>query len=306
MNDSTETTLPAPRAPLFSDVQSPTFGWRNFLAAVFVLLAAFSLPLRDLAKFSFESELYSHLLLVPMVSVYLVWLRRSLLPAQSAPDYRLALLPFILGGALLVLRFSTAPVPENALAFSTLALVLFFWGLCALFLGKELLRAIIFPLGFLVFMAPFPTAVVAWIETALQHASADAAYGFFTVAGTTMFRQDTFFQLPGMKLLVAPECSGIHSTLALFITSLVAGYLFLRSPVKRVVLALVVIPLAIVRNGLRIFVIGELCVRVGPEMIDSYLHRHGGPIFFALSLIPFSAILWLLFKSERRPSPVRS
>jgi len=65
----------------------------------------------------------------------------------------------------------------------------------------------------------------------------------------------------------------------------------------------VVLPIALARNGLRVFVIGELCVRIGPEMIDSYIHHHGGPIFFALSLIPFSLVLLWLVKADRRARP---
>jgi hypothetical protein len=49
-----------------------------------------------------------------------------------------------------------------------------------------------------------------------------------------------------------------------------------------------VMPLAIVRKGFRILVIGLLCVHIGPHMKDSFIHHRGGPIFFALSLIPLS------------------
>jgi exosortase/archaeosortase family protein len=105
---------------------------------------------------------------------------------------------------------------------------------------------------------------------------------------------------------VAPQCSGIHSSLALFILSLLAGHLFLRSRWKRATLALAVIPLALLRNGFRVFTIGQLCVHIGPEMIDSYIHRHGGPFFFILSLVPFCILLFFLMKSDRllrQPAP---
>ena len=72
----------------------------------------------------------------------------------------------------------------------------------------------------------------------------------------------------------------------LFITSLLASHLFLESPWRRIVLVAFVIPLGIVRNGFRILVIGLLCVHVGPQMIDSVIHRRGGPLFFVLSLVP--------------------
>jgi exosortase/archaeosortase family protein len=107
------------------------------------------------------------------------------------------------------------------------------------------------------------------------------------------------FQLPGFSMEVAPECSGIQSSLVLFLTSLLAGHLFLRTPWKRAVLILAVIPLGILRNGFRIFTIGQLCMRLGPEMIHSPIHRQGGPVFFALSLMPFFLLLIVLWKSDQ-------
>jgi len=62
---------------------------------------------------------------------------------------------------------------------------------------------------------------------------------------------------------------------------------------------LVVIPLGILRNGFRIFVIGQLCVHIGPQMLYSAIHRQGGPLFFALSLVPFFLLLIVLRKSDR-------
>lgn len=289
-----------------ADVANLLAEHRKFLIATAALVAAFSWQLFQLAKFSLESPLFSHALLVPVISAYLVWQMRANLPAPSPADPRLAIAPFMAGGACLVVWLTSPMNLEDRLAYSILALVLFFGGVCALFLGRQTVRAIVFPLGFLLLMAPFPTSLTEWIESVLQDWSALSAYVFFSAAGTSVFRHETFLQLPGMKLLVAPECSGVHSTLALFITSLLAGHLFLKSPWRRTVLALVVFPVAIFRNGLRIFVVGELCVRVGPEMIDSYIHRKGGPIFFAISLIPFCLALWFLIKSEQRKTPAPS
>jgi exosortase C (VPDSG-CTERM-specific) len=148
-------------------------------------------------------------------------------------------------------------------------------------------------------MVPFPTPVHIAIETFLQHGSAAVAYAFFQVSGMPVFMDNLYFQLPGFDMQVAPECSGIHSSLALLITSLAAGQLFLRSPWRRAALAAFVIPLALIRNGFRVFTIGQLCVRISPDMIESWIHRQGGPVFFALSLIPFSFVLYYLYRSER-------
>jgi exosortase/archaeosortase family protein len=100
---------------------------------------------------------------------------------------------------------------------------------------------------------------------------------------------------------VAQECSGIRASWVLFITSVVAAYLLLRSPWRRVALLVAVIPLAMLRNGFRILVIGLLCVHVGPHMIHSVIHQNGGPLFFALSLVPLFLLLWWLRKGEVHP-----
>ena len=60
-------------------------------------------------------------------------------------------------------------------------------------------------------------------------------------------------------------------SLILLITSLLAGSLFLRGPWKRTVLAVAVIPLGLLRNGFRIFAIGQLCIAIGPQMIKFWI-----------------------------------
>ncbi len=131
-------------------------------------------------------------------------------------------------------------------------------------------------------------------------ASADAAALYFTVAGTSFVRHGTVFELPGIVLQVDQACSGIHSSWALFITSILASHLFLRSPWRRIALVAFVIPLGVLRNGFRILVIGLLCMHVGPHMIDSIIHRRGGPLFFALSLVPLFLLLSWLRRQEQR------
>jgi len=142
--------------------------------------------------------------------------------------------------------------------------------------------------------------LLGWIEAGLQQGSSVVAEWLFTIFGMPVLRQGTSFRLPGFPLEVAPECSGIHSSLVLFITSLVAGNLFLRGSWKRAIFTFSVVPLALLRNGFRIFTIGELCVNISPDMINSFIHTRGGPIFFTLSIVPLFLFLLLLRKLERR------
>jgi exosortase C (VPDSG-CTERM-specific) len=174
------------------------------------------------------------------------------------------------------------------------------------FFGRAWMRAAAFPLAYLIFIIPMPDAMADALETASKYASAEMANVLFHLSGTPILRAGLVFQLPNITIEVAQECSGIRSSWVLLMTSILAANLFLKTPWRRFVLVAFVIPLAILRNGFRILVIGLLCVNVGPQMIHSVIHRRGGPVFFELSLIPLLLLLWWLRKSETRAHPVES
>ena len=256
------------------------------------------------AVFGWGHDLFSHVLLVPFVSAYLIWIRRAEIDGETRPAYGVGA-GFLAGAVMLLAGYWQANngakslTQTNALAIQMLA----FWcvlmsGLAFTF-GTSMLRRFCFPLGFLLFAIPFPDFLTAWAERGLQLGSAEAADLLLRLSGMPFLREDvTIFNLPGFRMRVAEECSGIHSTLVLLIVSFVASYLVLRTTRNRIILLLAVIPLALLRNGLRIFTIGQLCVNIGPEMHKSYIHTNGGPIFFVLSLIPFFALLLFLRKRE--------
>jgi len=140
------------------------------------------------------------------------------------------------------------------------------------------------------------------LEMASKTAAAEVANVLFQLSGTPFLRAGPIFQLPNITIEVAQECSGIRSSWVLFMTSILAANLFLKTSWRRFVLIAFVIPLGVLRNGFRIMVIGLLCVNVGPQMIHSFIHRRGGPLFFTLSLIPLLLVLWWLRRGEVRSS----
>lgn len=263
--------------------------------AVLLLAAAFYGPLASLLSLARTTDLHSHILLVPFVSAYLLYLRKDGLLV----DPRSSWLP----GAMMLLvavAFLFAPLQEgpDALAAKVAALVSFIAAACLFLLGGAWVRSALFPLAFLMFLIPIPSHLLAAVEGVLTAGSAGMAEWLFKLTGTPVFREGQTLQIPGIVLEVARECSGIRSTLVLFITSLVASKLILRSPWRRTWLVAAVIPLGILRNGLRILVIGLLCVHEGPHMIDSVIHRKGGPVFFAVSLVPLFLLAWWLRRGE--------
>lgn len=293
--------------PLENKPVNPAHRFRFFALAVAILACAFAIPLFKLFQFAAGSELYSYILLVPLISVYLLWLRRDRLPL-SAPPVRTLGMVFLLAGALVLaayrlwFRTSLLAGNEDYLMVMTISFLLFFYGICSLTWGWSMLRSAGFPLAFLALLSPLPPSVIHQMDSFLQNGSALVAAGMFWLSGMPFLQDGPTFQLPNIKLAIAPECSGIHSTLVLFITALLCSHLFLRTPWKRILLVVLIIPLGLLRNGFRVFVIGQLCVHWGPQMINSPLHRKGGPIFFVLSLVPFFGFLLLLLKTEMQHS----
>jgi exosortase C (VPDSG-CTERM-specific) len=275
----------------------------GFFAFAVLLALAFSRPLLALATYAIDTDIHSHIVMIPFISAYLIYVGRKELPMDYmfSPGGTLILLTTGLGALLAaasLMKTNSALSHNDYLSLIALSFVCLISAGGFLFLGRKWMAAAAFPFAFLIFMVPLPDSVVNWLETASKLASAEAAAMFFSISGTPVLRDGTVFQLPGIIIEVAQECSGIRSSWVLFITSVLASFLFLKSPWRRVALVAFVIPLAILRNGFRILVIGVLCVQFGPQMINSVIHHHGGPLFFALSLIPLFLLLWWLRKGE--------
>jgi exosortase len=184
-------------------------------AAYIVLLTLlFSQPLTRLMLYAAGSDLHSHILLVPLVAGYLLYVQRGSLPASSWRSIAGTALLGGIGLAALVagVAWRSSVSVNDHLALRALAFVSFVAAGGFLFLGSKWMAAAAFPVAFLIFMVPLPDAAVHWLERASVLASAEAAALFFTVTGTPLVRNGPVFELPGIVLEVAQECSGIHSS----------------------------------------------------------------------------------------------
>jgi exosortase C (VPDSG-CTERM-specific) len=283
-------------------------GWCVYLVA---LCSAFALPLQKLFRFAANSDVHSYILLIPFVSAYLIFIRWHQLSDKLKTSWSpAALLAAVGAGALFANGQFSGLELNDRMTLIALSFVCFAIAGAFLFLGAAWARSAMFPLFFLAFMIPLPGTLVDTLEEASKEASAEVANWLFLVSGTPVLRNGTEFQLPGITITVAKECSGIRSSLVLIITSLLAANMFLRTTWRRALLMAVVVPLGLLRNGLRILVISLLCVHIGPHMINSVIHRRGGPFFFAASLVPLFALLWCLRRQEAHSTgatqPVRA
>ena len=275
---------------------------RNTLSLGFLvaLIICFWHPLTSLYSLTKTQEHYSHIVLIPFVSLYALYLERKAVLSAKAWSPWLGLFTMGVGG---LWAWIADPVVYGAdlLTVQMLGFVMMCWGIVLFCYGIKGFRAHSFGLLMLLCMVPLPVDLLNAVIVFLQRNSAEATDMIFSFLGIPFFRDGFVFALPNIKIHVAQECSGIRSALSLVITSLVAGHFLLRSAWGKLVLVAVVIPLAIVKNAFRIVGLSLLANYIDPSFItDSSLHRNGGIPLFALSVVILLSLAWLLRNMEKR------
>jgi exosortase C (VPDSG-CTERM-specific) len=294
--------MPSPAAAPASRQAHEAPSFRQWLVPALIITALFGYPLYLLVRLSLKSELHSHLLLIPAVSFYLWRFVDAPVRTNGRRSWPMTVASAAVGtlaaATFAFLFFAQKQPVADVLWLGILSYLLCLLSAAFATVGSSVLSAHAFACAFLLFFLPLPPAVTDGLSRFLQVASAEASDWTLRMVGLSVLRDGMVFQMPGLTIQVAEECSGVRSTLMLFITSVVAGRMFLKSPAKRAILALATFPVGILRNAVRITSLSWLTVNVDSEIINGPLHHQGGPVFFILSLLPFFALLWWFRKSE--------
>jgi exosortase len=276
---------------------------RNIIFLLFTAVAmivAYT-PIRALYS-SNKSEYYSHIALIPLVSIYLIYIKRKEIFAQVNYLFVVGIPVLLLGIALFLGGILWgAPLDNNNYA-SLIAFSIFIFmnGAFILLYGISAYRTALFPLLFLIFIVPIPTALMDNIIYFLQVGSTEFTNLLFLASGTPYIRDGFVFHLPNVSVEVAEQCSGIRSSMAIFIVAILAGYMFLKSYWKIIFLVICAVLIAMLKNGIRILTLSLLGNYVDPRILSSSLHKEGGTPFFILGLLLLAPILFFLRRSEKK------
>jgi exosortase len=276
---------------------------RNVLFFALTILAVWMVypPLNNLLTSTSHREYYSHILLIPLVSGFFLYTGRKTIFANLKYSYVVGIALLIIGVSLYAFGWGEGnQLSQNDYSsVLTFSVILFWIGAFILFFGTQAFRMAIFPLLFLVFMIPIPSILMEKIISLLVSGSVQATHMLFNFIRIPFLQEGAVFHLPGMSIEVAKECSGIRSSIGLFITAILAAHLFLESGWKKAVLVLFVFPITILKNGIRIVTLSALAIYVDEKFItQGFLHRSGGFIFYIPALLLLGLILWWLRKTE--------
>ena len=275
---------------------------QRYLLLCILLAAALYVPLRALGSLSLSDNRYSHIILIPIVSISVIYLERNSIFRQCQYCASVGV-PLLLVGIALCYGGATGVIEVDRtydIVIASAGFVLIWISGFVLCYGMQTCRKASFALLLLFLMVPVPPGVLERATVALQKGSAEVSYILFKVTGVPFLRDGFRFALPGVDIEIAEQCSGIRSSIALCIASLLAGHVFLQSSWRKLGLVLVTIPIVIFKNAVRIVTITYLGVYVDRGFLHGTLHRYSGLPFSLLAVALLVCALIILQKPDYR------
>ncbi|MHB8754245.1 MAG: exosortase A [Candidatus Acidiferrales bacterium] len=256
-----------------------------------LVLLLYAPVLKQLVLNWWQDPNYGYGFLVPVFAGYVLWKERfrlARLPAQPANFGLLVMvgaLGLLLVGSLGAELFS-----------SRLSLIVLAAGIVIFLAGWKMFRAVLFPLGFLILMIPIPTIVFNQITFPLQLLASRFATFWLQLINVPVLREGNLIILPNYTLEVVDACSGIRSLMTLITLAFAYGYLADSRRWARYLLVVLMVPIAIVSNAIRIMGAGVLTYHFGPEAAEGFFHEFSGWVIFVAALILMFGCHWVLRK----------
>ena len=241
---------------------------------------------------------YSHGIIIPVLSAYLIWRRREELRGLPFTGSWLGLVLIAVGLALRLVGLITTMTTIEHYAF-----LVVLYGLILSLTGPVIFRRLRMPLFILLFAVPLPNFFNTALSLQLQFLSSELGVWVIRAAGISVLLEGNIIDLGNYQLEVAQACSGLRYLFPLMTLAFIAASLF-RGPLwKRAILFLASIPITVIMNSVRIGFIGITVEHWGPAMAEGALHDFEGWLVFMLST--GALILTALLLTRLGPSRVK-
>lgn len=257
----------------------PTFQIYLLLTiAIVIAIVPFSRVLANLYDVWNLKPEYSHGIIIPFLSAFLIWRQRGELQRLPFVGSWLGLLVIAAGFALGVVGKLT-----TMQTFEHYAFLLVLYGLVLALTGPAVFRRLWVPLLILVFALPLPSIFDNALSLKLQLLSSVIGMWVIRAAGITVLLEGNVIDLGSYQLEVAEACSGLRYLYPLMTLAFLIVYM-LRGPIwKRLLIFFCAIPITVLMNSLRIGFIGITVEYWGPQMAQGVLHEFEGWLVFMLS-----------------------
>ncbi len=218
----------------------------------------------------------SHAFIVPLIALYFVWNRKKML--HSLPVATSAWGGVLLAASLFVYIVSSV----GGIAFpARVAMVASLFGLVWFCLGNEYIQKLAFPISFLLFMIPVPNSLISMASLPLQLMATRISAQLISCLSIPVYREGNMLYFVQTQLEVAEACSGIRSIMSLTMISFIFCFLSRDGWLKKSILVVSALPIAIMANIFRVAGTGVLAHFYGDKVARGFLHEFSGIAIFA-------------------------
>jgi len=263
------------------------------LATSVAFLVVFADPLINTMRTWWSDPEAGHGLLLAPLALWLAWQRGRAANAKPLPLVGVAMLVMAV-----VFRYVSALAAEafvgRASMFLALAgLVVWGWGV------RQLMHWWL-PVALVALSVPLPEIVMGALALPLQFKASQMGAAMLATRGIPVHLDGNVIRLPGHDLFVTEACSGLRSLTALLSLGVLLGGLLLKKPASRVAIVALSIPVAVVVNGVRVFITGFLVAFVDPKLAEGFSHMTEGWLLFLVAFAILGAITWVVLAIEER------
>jgi len=271
--------------------------WSVILTGLILLL--YAAVIKSLVEQWWTDADYGHGFFVPLFSGYILWHTRERWTKVEVKPSNFGFVVIV--GAIALLLLGSLGAELFTSRFSLLVLLA---GMILFLAGWKMLRAVSFPLGYLIWMIPMPVIIYNQITFPLQLIASRLATAWLELAQVPVLRDGNILIMSNYSLEVVEACSGIRSLMTLMALAVAYGYLVSPRRWVRYVLAAFMVPIAIITNAIRIMGAGLMAHRFGPAAAEGFLHQFSGWAIFLVALLLMFGSYWILQHiSERRRKP---
>lgn len=262
-----------------------------FAAATFAVL--FAQPFANTVLTWWSSPEAGHGLLLVPVALWLAW--RAGVRGDARPNVALGIALLV---TAVLLRYVAALAADAFLGrasmfLAVVALIVYAWG------ARQVL-AWWLPALLIALSVPLPEIVIGSLSLPLQLVASKMGASLLALRGIPVQLDGNVIRLPGHDLFVTEACSGLRSLTALLSMGVLLGGVVLRSAWSRSAVVVIAIPVAVVLNGIRVFITGFLVSFVDPRLADGFLHVTEGWLLFLVAFAILAGVTWIVRLIERR------
>lgn len=236
---------------------------------------------------------WSHGFLIPLFSLYLLYIRWDELAAARRRVCRWGLMLLLLSIVAMVLSF------VKTFWLCHLAMIPMFLGLVLYLGGPGVLRVTWLPIVYLVLAIPIPDILYGDIALPLQNFAASATGVILQMFGVKMSVTASHLTITSISgeqypLGVVEACSGVRSLMAFVALSVAMAYIDDRPTWQRVILVVSSLPITILCNVIRVATTSTMYVIDKPELGQDFMHTFMGLALLVPALLMLMGLSWLL------------